>query len=149
MTDTDMTFRPSVLFVMACTFVLGSVASAGFCEVLRLFGREAPAVFSYAFLWLLCILYLWSMGWAVAVSRALTVRISPEGVYGRSFWGRRARVSWQDVASVKTASLWPMRFWVVFPSNEGAPIWIPLFVKDKEKFRDAFLEWTKIHSIAF
>lgn len=140
MAENGKAFKPSFLPLFLILFGLGTATGAVLTAGLTGLGYALPGVVSYTFLRLLCIIYLWSAACAFLVARVLTVRVTPEGIYGRTFWSRARFVAWEDIITVRVIGFPPTRFLRLFSGDGGAPLWMPLFIKQRDQWHASILE---------
>lgn len=136
MSDRGVAYRPPFILVFALIFLVGSATGAILRAVLVQSGYPVPGVASYTFLRLLCIVYLWAALCALALAEYLSIRITIDGIWGRTFWGRKRFLRWDEMRAVRRTGLWPFRFLRVFTGGPRPPLWLPLFTKRREELRD-------------
>lgn len=134
MNDNGELFRPAFIPLFLGTFLAGTLCCALITLILEALGYQLPGVFSFSFLRVLAIVYLWAMFSAATVAWMLSVRIDANGLQGRTFWGNNSQMNWQDIEQVRRTVVPGIRFIRLFSRNGGAPMWVPLFLRDRETF---------------
>ncbi len=133
--DDTQVFRPAYLPLFAGILVAGTICCALITVGLQLSSYRLPGVFSFSFLRILCIVYLWATVCAAIIVWVLSVRVSSSGLKGRTFWGNACTMAWQDVESAARTGVPGLRFVRLFSFRGGAPMWVPLFLKNAAEFR--------------
>ncbi len=129
-------YRPPFLPVLALVFAAAVLAASAITWGMAFFGLPVPGVFSFTFLKLLCVFYLWAVVMAFVIVQSLTATVLPEGIRGKTFLGISKTIPWGEMASVDRIGLGPARFLRLFPESGGSPLWIPLFMKGLAAFRE-------------
>ena len=115
-TRSDLHFFCSIPFAGSSIIIFG-----GFhFDVLELaFVSVVEAIYALVGSWVLSLLY--------------PDAISPDGVYGHSFWGRRRLVCWRDIASARSIRILNVRLLRV-SATDGEVTWLGLFPARKAEF---------------
>ena len=129
----ESTHRPGLVAVMGVMFVLSAVLAAIIATILQAVGRDAPELVSWSFLHVLCVVYVWSMVCTPVILWTLTVRIGPEGVTARTFWGTQRTVAWTEIANVRPR--WG--FWIVYSKDTYPPLWLGRFLQRRRAIAKA------------
>lgn len=74
------------------------------------------------------------LAYAELVSILSPVRLSSDGIYGHSFWGKKRFVRWQEVRAVKPIRILNLRFLRIYSTGNGKVTWLPLFQARKAEF---------------
>ena len=114
------------------TLILGFGLPGLFCAILLIdglnFDRIALAVASAAAI-PIALVAAWSLSFLFPDA------LSPEGVYGHSFWGRRNFVRWQDITAVRSLRILNLRWLRVYSTIESKTTWLGLFQARRVEFR--------------
>jgi hypothetical protein len=62
------------------------------------------------------------------------VQVGADGLRAFTFWGRYRKVPWGDVLSARPVNFLGMRSIRAPTAGPGAPLWIPLFLRDLDGF---------------
>ena len=62
--------------------------------------------------------------------------LNTKEIKGFNFWGKSRIVKWENVSRVKPVNFLGLKYLRVFSTNTGLAIWVPLFIKNTEKFRE-------------
>jgi hypothetical protein len=76
-----------------------------------------------------------SLVMAGLVSILYPASFSAEGLYGRSFWGRRRFVRWQEIAVARSFRLLNLRWLRIYTTDYSRVIWLALFQSHEAEFR--------------
>lgn len=125
-------YRPPFFPVLMVFFVLATLCAALATYALAEMGFEMPGVLSYAFLELVCLFYVWALVCAGVAIWYMTVRLSGDGIEGRTFWGNKRKIGWYNVSDARPIRPGFGRFLRVYSAAGGPPIWMPLFVKRRK-----------------
>lgn len=132
MADRAETYRASLVAVFFGLLVFGTAVAVMAVEASRGLGYDLPGITSATFLWMLCLLYLWVLVCTPVVTLAYSIAVDERGIRGRTFWGRRRFMVWEDMNRIRRLGVPPFLF-LRFQSNAGGPpMWIPLFVSAKK-----------------
>lgn len=137
--DKGNAYRPSFMLMFTLLFVLGAASGAGSTAAMEELGLSPHGILSYAFLRLLCIIYLWASVCALIMVQTLAIRVTQDGIYGRTFWGKARYLAWEDVSTVAMTRTPPLRFMRLFSEDERAPLWVPWFIRKRGRFRQDVL----------
>lgn len=133
MADKAETYRPSLVVIFFGLLVFGTIVAAVVVEITRGLGFDLPGITSATFLWMLCLLYVWVLVCTPVIAFAYSIAIDGRGIHGRTFWGRKRFMGWEDMNRIRRLGVPPFRF-LRFRSNAGGPpMWIPLFVSGKKR----------------
>lgn len=135
-------FAPSYFVLLAVVFAFGAVVAVATTGVLILSGRTLQGVISYRFLYLLCVLYVWSMLSAGLLRAWLSFYVGPSGIHGRTFWGRARYLKWSDVGSADLLGPPFGRMLRIHSAQGGLPLWLPLFVRHRAELVNIVGEYT-------
>lgn len=69
------------------------------------------------------------------LSNIFKITVEPKGLHSTNIFGMARMVVWQDITDVKYLNLFGLSYLRVFSSHLRFPIWIPLFLKNKDEFR--------------
>ena len=131
------------MLIFAIIFAIGAVISFVLRGALTQLGYDIPGIFSYAFFRLLCIVYLWAVFCTLAIVQVLSIRLTDEGIHGRTFWGRPCFFVWSEIVTARKTGLWPLYFIIVLSSDSDAALWFPLFLKRRDDLRRQIAEYTE------
>ena len=134
MNDQEHVYQPGFLLLFAPIFLFGAAVDAGFTVVLQAMGYLSYGVVSYTFLQLLAIIYFWAVVSAYILTKAFAVKLTGDAIRGRTFWGSARSLEWPNVADMRPLNIMGFRFLRIYPKEGGAPLWVPLFVKNKAEF---------------
>ena len=132
-------YAPSYFRVLAAVFLFGCVCGALFTLLLGTTSQSIPGVASFTFLKVLSIVYLWAMICAFVLARFLAVHVSLSGIRARTFWGASKTLGWAAISRAEVTGIPWLGFLCLYPEAGGSPLWVPLFVKNRERFRDDVL----------
>ena len=71
---------------------------------------------------------LCAFGFQFLLSRLSFVEVSPDGIAGSTFWGRRGFVRWNQIRSARRYYLFPMGVIWVRASDNSPALWLPTHV---------------------
>lgn len=137
-------FHPPFIYVFVRVFLFGLLVGAALTFAVRITGMTAIGVVSWTFLQLICILYIWAVVSALVLIKMLAVRVCADGIWGMTFWGSRRFLPWDVLTDVRPLTLWPLRFWRLYPLDGTAPVWVPQFLKNREGFSASVLGKTEL-----
>jgi hypothetical protein len=69
------------------------------------------------------------------------VKISPDGISCFNFWGIYSFVVWDEIRGVRVVNFLGLKYEKVFFSNARFPLWVPLFIKNRDGFTKALSEF--------
>jgi hypothetical protein len=131
----EQTYRASLIAVFFGLLIFGTLVAVVVVEVARGLGYDLPGITSATFLWMLCLLYVWVLVCTPVTAFAYSVSVSPRGIRGRTFWGRKRFIAWEDMNHVRRLGVPPFRFLRFRTNAGGPPMWFPLFVSGKKKLQ--------------
>ena len=141
MNENEQAYYPSFLLVFAMLVLLGSGCAAVVWIVLERLEYASVGLVSYTFLRILCIVYIWALACAVAIRQGMSIRIGARGIRGRTFWGRHRFLVWEDMNRSRRLGIAPLRFLRVTTNAAGPPMWVPLFLGQRKRFRSQVVEY--------
>ena len=142
-------YAPSFIQVLLAVFVFGCVCGMLFTAVLESLSRPIPGILSFTFLKILSIIYLWAMICAFVLAQTLAVHVTQAGIRARTFWGVSKSLDWSGIARVERVGFAWLGFLRLHPEAGGGPLWVPLFLKNREGFRaEALSHVSAAHPLA-
>ena len=69
------------------------------------------------------------------------VKLKPNGISCFNFWGIYSFVLWEEMRAIKIFSLFGLRYARVFFRDSKFPLWVPLFIKNRQEFSKALSEF--------
>jgi hypothetical protein len=69
------------------------------------------------------------------------VKLNPRGISCFNFWGIYSFVLWDEMRDAKIFNLFGLKYVRVFFRNSRIPLWVPLFIKNREGFSAALCEF--------
>lgn len=135
MADQQETYRASLIAIFFGLLVFGTAVAALVVEITRGLGYDLPGITSATFLWMLCLLYIWVMVCTPVIAFAYSIAVDARGIHGRTFWGRKRFMAWEDMNRIRRVGMPPFRFLRFRTNAGGPPMWIPLFVSGKSRLQ--------------
>ncbi len=132
-------YKPSFMLMFALLFLLATASGAGSTAAMEKLGLNPHPIRSYAFLRLLCIIYLWAALGALIIAQTLAIRVTQGGIHGRTFWGRARYIAWEDMTTAAMTRTPPLRFMCLGAEDGRAPLWVPWFIRKRGLFRQDVL----------
>lgn len=75
-------------------------------------------------------------------SKYLTITLSKSGINGFNTWGKDRFIEWGTIKECKTFNLIGLRYLRVYTFDNKPPLWVPLFLNDEKKFKEALIQFT-------
>ena len=69
------------------------------------------------------------------------VKLNPRGISCFNFWGIYSFVLWDEMRGVKIVNFLGLKYVRVFFRNSLFPLWVPLFIKNRQGFSKALSEF--------
>ena len=136
MSSTAETYRASLIATFFGLLVFGTIVAGVAVEVTRGLGYDFPGITSASFLWMLCLLYVWVLVCTPLVAVTYSIVIDGTGIHGRTFWGRKRFMPWEDMNRIRRLGVPPFTFLRFRTNAGGPPMWLPLFVSRRRKLRE-------------
>lgn len=134
MKESSEQYRAALPLVFFGLFVFGTIAAAAIMTALREAGYPLPGVRSASFLWLLSLLWVWLLICTPVIAWAYTISVDERGISGRTFWGRRRFLPWEDMNRVQKFGIYPFQFLRIRTNAGGPPMWVPLFLSNRRRW---------------
>lgn len=149
MNDEAQAYYPSFFLVFVLLALLGCGCAAGVWVILERLEYASVGLVSYTFLRVLCVVYLWALVCTVAIRQGMSIRMGAGGIRGRTFWGRNRFLAWEDMNRSTRLGIAPLYFLRVTTNAAGPPMWVPLFLGQRERFRAELVEYAGVsHPVA-
>jgi hypothetical protein len=75
------------------------------------------------------------------LTQCFKVKLKPNGISCYNFWGIYSFVLWEEMRAVKMFNLFGLKYARVFFRNSNIPLWVPLFIKNRNEFSKALSEF--------
>jgi len=69
------------------------------------------------------------------------VKLKPNGISCFNFWGIYSFVLWEEMRAIKIFDLFGLQYARVFFRDSKVPLWVPLFIKNRQEFSKALSEF--------
>jgi membrane associated rhomboid family serine protease len=140
----ELKFYSSIISSIYCGFASGAYLFLLLPLMTILINTLTPSkvdimsVFIYSARSISCFILIYSL---VAIY-LYPITIKAQGIRGYNFWGVYSFVAWEEIDRIepyKSFGLWYLR---LFFHNSYAPIWLPLFLQQQEKFNQTIIKFT-------
>jgi hypothetical protein len=71
----------------------------------------------------------------LAIVAFFKVYVWPHGMRGYNFWGWYRTVGWSNIVAATPVNLFALRYLRIYSGEDEGPLWLPLFLEDKHRFR--------------
>jgi hypothetical protein len=75
------------------------------------------------------------------------VKLNSHGISCFNFWGIYSFVLWEEMREIKTFNLFGLKYIRVFFRNSRIPLWVPLFIKNRNEFSKILVESAPVSNL--
>jgi hypothetical protein len=141
----ELKFYSSIISSIYCSFASGAYLFLLLPLMTILFNTLSP---SKDYIISVFIYYTWSISgfillFSLIIVYLYPIRITDRGLRSYNFLGVYSYVTWAEINRIEPYKFFGLWYLRLFFHNSNAPIWLPLFLQQQEKFNQTIIKLTE------